>query len=267
MEIEWFRYATSVYGQETILGANWDLIWWFGGAGLAYILVDLLCRPFLGKKPAKAGSHDGARVRRHEGIDRAYHWLMAIAILVLLFTSFAPILDWKFEWTTPHWIAGVTLSILVVFHIIRALFFQDRMIMIVTPTDVKAALHNARAALSKGAMEPLKPGKYVLLQKLYHWAIAGLVFVLMGTGLLMWRKIDTPFWRRDPYMLDEETWGYVYAAHDFCAMSVLAIVAIHIYFAARPDKWWQNRSMFTGDISRADYLARHDVQRWKAEDV
>ena len=127
--------------------------------------------------------------------------------------------------------------------------------------------HNARAALSKGAMEPLKPGKYVLLQKLYHWAIAGLVFVLMGTGLLMWRKIDTPFWRRDPYMLDEETWGYVYAAHDFCAMSVLAIVAILIYFAARPDKWWQNRSMFTGDISRADYLARHDVQRWKAEDV
>ena len=42
-----FRYATSVYGQDQLLGANWDLIWWFGGAASAYIVVDALCRPFL----------------------------------------------------------------------------------------------------------------------------------------------------------------------------------------------------------------------------
>ena len=28
-----FRYATSVYGQSVLVGASWDLIWWFIGAG------------------------------------------------------------------------------------------------------------------------------------------------------------------------------------------------------------------------------------------
>ena len=34
-----FRYATSVYGQTLLVGASWDLIWWFVGAGVAFIAV------------------------------------------------------------------------------------------------------------------------------------------------------------------------------------------------------------------------------------
>jgi Iap family predicted aminopeptidase len=34
-----FRYATSVYGQTVMVGASWDLIWWFVGAGAAFIVV------------------------------------------------------------------------------------------------------------------------------------------------------------------------------------------------------------------------------------
>jgi hypothetical protein len=34
-----FRYATSVYGEDVLLGASWDPIWWFVGAGLAFIVV------------------------------------------------------------------------------------------------------------------------------------------------------------------------------------------------------------------------------------
>ena len=34
-----FRYATSVYGQTVLVGASWDLIWWFVGAGAAFIVV------------------------------------------------------------------------------------------------------------------------------------------------------------------------------------------------------------------------------------
>jgi hypothetical protein len=34
-----FRYATSVYGQSVLVGASWDLIWWFVGAGAAFIVV------------------------------------------------------------------------------------------------------------------------------------------------------------------------------------------------------------------------------------
>ena len=32
-----FRYATSVYGQSVLVGASWDLIWWFVSAGAAFI--------------------------------------------------------------------------------------------------------------------------------------------------------------------------------------------------------------------------------------
>jgi len=34
-----FRYASSVYGQTVLVGASWDLIWWFAGAGMAFIVV------------------------------------------------------------------------------------------------------------------------------------------------------------------------------------------------------------------------------------
>ena len=268
--MELFRYATSVYGQEQLLGANWDLIWWFSGAAAIYIVADAVCRPFLkkgGKKPISNMPDDGATVRRHHLVDRLYHWAMAISVLTLIGTSFAPILDWKFEWVTAHWIAGVTLSILVVYHIIRAAFWQDIWAMIVTPADFRVAFATARAALGRPDEAPPKPGKYVLLQKAYHWMIAALVLGLMVTGLTMWLKIDTPFWNRNPYILGDDMWGLVYTVHDFCAMSVLALTMIHVYFAIRPDKWWQNRSMFSGDIARKDYFAHHDVTRWAPDDV
>ena len=34
-----FRYATSVYGQTVLVGASWDLIWWFVGAGAVFIVA------------------------------------------------------------------------------------------------------------------------------------------------------------------------------------------------------------------------------------
>jgi hypothetical protein len=34
-----FRYATSVYGQTVLVGASWELLWWFVAAGAAFIVV------------------------------------------------------------------------------------------------------------------------------------------------------------------------------------------------------------------------------------
>jgi cytochrome b subunit of formate dehydrogenase len=260
-----FRYATSVYGQDQLLGASWDLIWWFLGAALAIIVADAVFRFAFVRKTKPAD--DGARVRRHAGIDRLYHWLMALSVLTLIVTAFAPILDWKFEWVTPHWIAGVALTALVLVHIVRALFFQSPMDMMITPTDVKATLHVTLKTFGKLEGAPQKPGKYSLMQKAYHLGIAALILVMIGTGLVMFAKIDTSFWQRNPYMLEVDTWGLVYAAHGLCAMTIFAIVAIHVYLGLRPDKWKVNRSMFTGDMAKADYLADHDPARWAPEEI
>src|SRR5271163_5165652 len=115
--MDFFRYATSVYGQSVLLGASWDLFQWFAGAAGVFIVADILWRVVAGAKPpAPPVAADGPPVLRHKLPDRLYHWTMAVAVLTLLFTAFAPILGWKFEWVTAHWIAGIVLAILVVIH-------------------------------------------------------------------------------------------------------------------------------------------------------
>ena len=262
-----FRTATSVYGQSELVGASWDLFPWFVGVGVAFIVLDILrfvavarrgAGP-VGRAPAAAAA---GTVVRHKLPDRLYHWVMALAVLTLMFTAFAPILGWKFEWDTPHWISGVVLAILVVIHIVRATIWQDFWAMMIGPADLSEGVQGLAGAFG-GKAGSAKPGKYDLAQKLYHWAIAALVLALVITGLLMLAKIDTPFWQRNPYFLADTTWGVVYAIHGLSAMAAITLVLIHIYFAVRPDKLWLTRSMLGGRIARQDYSTHFDPQRWK----
>ena len=192
------------------------------------------------------------RIERHKSIDRAYHWLMAVAMLILLATAFLPILGWKFAWVDIHWITGLVLTVLVLYHIIRASFWQNFWAMMIDSTDLKAPFG--------------KPGKYSLAQKLYHLAISVLILAVIATGLLMWRKVDTPFWQRDPYWLSTDSWGVVYAIHGVAAMALVTMVIIHVYFALRPDEWHLTRSMLRGWITRKEYQDHHAPRRWSAKD-
>jgi cytochrome b subunit of formate dehydrogenase len=192
------------------------------------------------------------RVQRHKFIDRVYHWLMAAAMLILLVTAFLPILGIKFEWVGIHWVTGLVLTVIVLFHIIRACFFQNFWAMMIDSTDLKAPL--------------AKPGKYDLAQKLYHLAISVLILSAIVTGLLMWRKVDTPFWQRDPYWLSTESWGIVYAIHGVAGMALVTMIIIHVYFALRPDEWYLTRSMLKGWITPKEYQEHHDPRRWQAKD-
>jgi hypothetical protein len=47
-----FRYATSVYGQSVLVGASWDLIRWFVGAGAAFIVVHAAVKALTGRHGA-----------------------------------------------------------------------------------------------------------------------------------------------------------------------------------------------------------------------
>jgi formate dehydrogenase subunit gamma len=196
----------------------------------------------------------GGRVERHKLVDRIYHWVMAVSILTLMATAFLPILGWKFEWLEIHWITGLVLTVAVVFHIIRSLFFQKIMNMVPDGKNISSL-----------GMEA-KTGKYNLAQKLYHLAVAVLILCGIGSGLLMLRHIDTPFWKRDPYWFTDHGWGVVYSLHDFAAMALITMVMIHIYFALRPDEWHLTRSMFRGWMTRKEYQDHFDPKRWNAPD-
>ena len=203
------------------------------------------------------------RVERHRLPDRLYHWTMAATVLTLLGTGFLPILGWKFEWVTTHWITGLVLTAAVGWHIVRGSFWLDIWSVVPDFEDLRGAwLGVSRAIGRPGAASPRKPGKYSILQKGYHLLIALVILALVATGLLMLLKIDTPLWRRNPYWFSDHSWGVIYAIHDLCAMSVITLLMAHVYFALRPEKLWMSRSMIRGWISSADYRTHHDPARW-----
>lgn len=205
----------------------------------------------------------GSHVVRHALVDRIFHWLTAASVLVLMVTAFLPILGIKFPWVTIHWIVGIILTIVVIFHIVRSLFWQHFKEIWFGLRDLKDTLTSLGWFLKLKKTEPVKPGKYSPAQKLMHHTVTFFVLMTIVTGLLMMVKIDTPFWKRDPYWLSSETWGIIYILHDFAALSLITIVMVHIYFALRPEKLFYTRSMIKGWITREEYLREHDPQRWQ----
>jgi formate dehydrogenase subunit gamma len=202
------------------------------------------------------------RIRRHLLVDRIYHWLMAGCVLTLMATAFLPIIGYKFEWLGLHWATGVLLSGLVLIHIVRAVIWQDFRAMMIDTTDLRNGWRRVAGIRGGHEAAPGKPGKYNGLQKLYHAGIAVMVLAIVATGLLMLLKIDTPLWRRNPYVLADYQWGWIYVVHGFAAMALITMVMIHIYFALRPDEWWLTRSMFRGWITRREFEKHHDAERW-----
>ena len=206
------------------------------------------------------------KLLRHTLADRIFHWAMAGAVLVLLGTAFFPILGLDFPWVTAHWISGLILTAAVLFHIVRALFFQDLKTMWISLEDLRNLIELTRWNLRLSPAIPGKSGKYSLAQKLIHHVMTLIVLLVVVTGLFMLVKIDTPWWERNPYLLEESSWGFIYVVHDLTAMCLITLVMVHIYFSVRPEKLFFLRSMLLGWITRKEYLEHHDPRRWKVSD-
>jgi cytochrome b subunit of formate dehydrogenase len=198
-----------------------------------------------------------SRVTRHGPLARAIHWIAAASVLGLLGTAFLPILGFKFPWVAPHWILGLILTGALLVHIVSALFRRNLRSMGLGGRD----LTRVSAALRPGRSMP-PPGKYTLAQKLMHHGVATAGLVVIATGLLMMARIDTPFWRRNPYLLEAEVWGAVYVLHGFAALAFVSLVILHIYFSLRPEKGFYLRSMLLGWMTTEEHSANHDAALW-----
>ncbi len=164
---------------------------------------------------------------RHKWPDRLFHWSMAVLVITLLATAFFPILGIRFNWVPVHWMSGVLLIVVVLFHLYRALIIHGIGMMMPTFNDFKGLLREA---------DPnLELGKYDLNQKLYHWSVSSLLLVLVITGAVMLAKIDTPLWNRDPSILSDWNWGIVYSLHGGVSMLLIFFFILHIYFAFLPE--------------------------------
>jgi cytochrome b subunit of formate dehydrogenase len=206
-----------------------------------------------------------ARVVRHALADRVFHWLTAASVLTLLGTAFLPIVGLKFDWVMAHWIAGLVLIGAVLFHVVRALIWQDWRTVTIFGADLREAAAILRGTLRRGGDAPAKPGKYSFAQKLIHLFFALVVLASAATGALMLAHVETPWWRPNAYLLRDATWGFVYVVHDLAALTLITMVMTHVYFALRPEKLLFTRAMIRGWITRAEYEEHHDPKRWQVD--
>ena len=249
------RYKYDVWGEEVILGVSGDLLWVVAVAVLILLAAHAIIMAVLANKKMDKPSSDGRRVLRHETIDRLFHWIMAGSILLLILTGVAPIIGLRIAWLNLHWIAGLVLTFVVIFHIVRSLFWQDFKSMILGPRDFGEPFDSAK-----------KPGKYSFEQKGMHWAVTVVVLAVVVTGLLMFLQIDTPFWDRTNSMPESQL-GLVFLLHGLSTLALVALAASHIYFALRPEKLFYTRSMISGWISEDEMTANHDTSRWSPEEA
>ena len=205
-----------------------------------------------------------SRITRHGFVARAFHWVMAVSMLVLLFTAFLPIVGVKFAWVYWHWMAGLLLTASILFHIVHATFFQDFWSIWVGPRDIPEFKAEMLREVGIDAPGP-KPGKYPLGNRLYHLAVMVAGLVVVASGILMMWRVRTGIVERNPYIMSDPAWGLTYVLHGLMGVGFVGLVIAHIYFALRPEKLWITKSMIFGTISRREYLTHHDPDRWVAE--
>jgi cytochrome b subunit of formate dehydrogenase len=265
-------WGRSPWGEWILTHISWDLLWASLFAGLAFLMAHasymLLSRhpkrDALETDRLEASRSDlPTRVPRHSLAARLFHWVMAAAMFVLLFTAFLPIVGVKFAWVTWHWMAGLVLTASIVFHIVHATVWMDFWSIWVGPKDVPELKSELMRELGQDVEGP-KSGKYPLGNRLYHLVIVVAGLVVVGSGLLMMVRIRTPLFTRNPYLLGDSTWGLTYVAHGLAGVALVGLVIAHVYFAMRPEKWWITKSMVLGWITRRQYLEHHDPQRWIA---
>ena len=264
--LEW---AIDPSGRAVPIHIAWFLIRVAFFAGVAFLIVHALYIRFIAKDKEWSGTPAPQlvatipeRVPRHSRVARAFHWLMAASMFTLLFTAFLPKVGVEFPWVTIHWIAGAFLAASVVFHIVHASFWLDFWAIWPDKTDVEDTFRRVRRFLGQTAPAPRRFAKYPPENKGFHALIIVAAFSVIGTGIFMLFRVRTIFLERNPYLLSDKTWGWMYALHGLAGVALIALVMMHVYFGLRPEKRAITRSMIFGWMSRDFYLKEHDPTRW-----
>ena len=268
--IEW---AQNPWGQQVPIHIGWSLLWVSAIGGLLFLIghavyVRFWAKPVMAHSDGAAVAASGAtahvpeRVARHSLGARLFHLIMSIAMFALLITAFLPKVGVRFAWVTWHWIAGVVLTISIIYHIFHASFWLDFWSIWPDKEDREDASRRIKRAMGQPAPAPRKFAKYPLENKLYHLIVMLAGLAAVGTGLFMMKRVETPFFTRNPYIFGDTTWGWMYVLHGLAGIGFVALVTVHVYFAIRPEKLFITKSMIFGWITREQYLEHHDPSRW-----
>ena len=143
--MDFVKWGLNPWGQDVLTHVSWTLFWASLFAGLMFLVAhaSYMLLSAHRKRPAAetdrleaAHANLPKRIERHSLMARAFHWVMAAAMFVLLFTAFLPVVGVQFPWVTWHWIAGLVLTGSIIFHIIHASFWLDFWSIWVGPKDI-----------------------------------------------------------------------------------------------------------------------------------
>jgi cytochrome b subunit of formate dehydrogenase len=265
-------WATSPWGQHVPIHIAWFLIWVAAIAGLFFLIVHAIYvryfsepEEFASAVPSDLPARVPQGVPRHSLAARLFHWVMAAAMLTLLFTAFLPRVGAKFDWVAYHWIAGVVLTISVVFHVVHASFWLDFWSIWPDRADLEDSRKRVQRFMGRPAPPPRRFAKYPLENKLYHGVITLTGFAVILTGVFMMFRVRTGIFPRNPYLFGDMTWGLMYVLHGLAGVGLITLVMVHVYFAVRPEKLDITKSMIFGSMKREFYLEHYDPQRWPVE--
>ncbi|HEY1767651.1 MAG TPA: cytochrome b/b6 domain-containing protein [Terracidiphilus sp.] len=266
--MEFITWATSPWGRTVPTHIAWDLIWVAVIAGFFFMIVHALYVAIVA--PRKVSGHVSPaeaaavpeRVPRHSLAARLFHWIMALSMFALLITAFLPKVGVRFNWVLYHWIAGLLLTVSILFHIIHASFYMDFWSIWPDRIDVRDAMRRMLRFFGKPAPPAARFGKYPLENKLYHLVIVLAGLAVTVTGLFMMKRVETIFTPRNPYLFSDMTWGLMYVLHGLAGVGFIMLVMVHVYMGIRPEKLPITKSMIFGWMSRDFYLEEHDPERW-----
>ncbi len=247
------------------------VIFGLAAAALAFCLIHAARRAFRQPKPTDLPENRTTtaavpdEMERHSLLQRIYHWSNAAAVLILAFSGlmiYRPRQIPTLEQTTSGWffwhLWGVALLLIgVSAHMIYESF--------IVPGANPMALNRSEIRRIAGALKhfmglsrnyPLA-GKYHGGQIVFHWAVAANLFLLILTGMVLWKPL------RDllPLSLVGLGWDFIFLSrilHGFFSATLIACLIIHFYFALFIQKNWpEAKSMITGRISPNEYLTSH----------
>ncbi|EPL6455234.1 MULTISPECIES: formate dehydrogenase-N subunit gamma [Providencia] len=192
---------------------------------------------------------------RTKFIDRACHWTVVISFFLVALSGIAlffPTLKWLTEtFGTPqmgrilHPFFGVLIFVVLMFMFVR--FVKHN----IPDKQDLPWIKNIVEVLKGNEHEVADVGKYNAGQKMMFWSIMSLIFVLLVTGVIIWRPYFAhlfPMWM--------VRWGLL--IHAVAAIVLIHAILIHMYMA-----FWVKGSikgMIEGKVTRR--WAKKHHPRW-----
>ena len=165
---------------------------------------------------------------RTKFIDRACHWTVVICFFLVALSGisfFFPTLQWLTQtFGTPqmgrilHPFFGIAIFVALMFMFVRFVHHN-----IPDKKDIPWLL-NIVEVLKGNEHKVADVGNYNAGQKMMFWSIMSMIFVLLVTGVIIWRPYFAP-------AFSIPVIRFALMLHSFAAVALIVVIMVHIYAA------------------------------------